>query len=106
MSKTLPESIFNAAKSATLGAWRSELQDPTAYLGIMRGLSIKAPASWGVDANLKAQDQVDYIKSLNELKYADVKDLFANAMQEANRADGRVIITTVANDDKLCTYRF
>jgi hypothetical protein len=107
MSTTLPEAIFDSAKAAALAALRNNAQDLTYWLIPMRGLSIGAPSSWGVGkTTLKGREEIDFMTKISSLQYADVKELYADAMRSSNRADGRAIITTVASNDNLCTFNF
>ncbi len=107
MSEAVPEHIFQAAKNAAIGSLRAELQDVTNWFGIIRGLSIKAPLSWNLqNENVRSPGQLDVLRVIQDLRYDEVKDLYANALRDANRADGRAIITTVDSDQDLCTFRF
>jgi hypothetical protein len=86
---------------------KNELQDPSNWISVMRGISIRAPVSWDIGTSaIKATDQVDFIGLLSSLQYADIKDVYSTAMQNAHRADGRIVITTVSNNENLCNFIF
>ncbi|KAL0485051.1 hypothetical protein AKO1_011815 [Acrasis kona] len=102
MSESIPADIFERAKDSYLGSVKAQLQDPVAWLSLMRGMSIAAPASWGKADGEVIRGDLDLVGAVTRMDYQQWKDVYAEAMHSKDRVDGRVVVETVTEAINKC----
>ncbi|EFC39136.1 predicted protein [Naegleria gruberi] len=84
LKKELDENFFNDIKNQYKAAIENDLESEYSWFGMIRGLSLTAPASYSQDF-VRTIDDVDIVSYLKDANYENFKDVFSSVISEYER---------------------